>query len=62
MQAYLANKMQKSCGEGQGLSNTASENFLKTGSFPEISLRCQHFFIALKKKKKKGVKIGEKFN
>jgi len=63
MQASLINKFQKSCGESQDLSNTASAKLFWNRKFsrdiPEVSTALYSLFSF---NKKKVVKIGEKFN
>lgn len=62
VQACLVNKMQKSCGEGQSLSNTASAKLFQNTKFsrdiPEVSTALYSFFFFFKQV----VKTGEKFN
>lgn len=49
MQASLVNKMQKSCGEGQSLSNTASaklfQNTKSSRDIPEVSTALYNIFF-----------------
>lgn len=53
VQACLVNKMQKSCGEGQSLSNTASAKLFQNTKFsrdiPEVSTALYSFFFFLNK-------------
>lgn len=53
MQASLVNKMQKSCGEGQSLSNMASEKLFQNTKFsrdiPEVSTALYNIFFYLNK-------------
>lgn len=55
MQTSLINKIQKSCGESQDLSNTASAKLFQNRKFsrdiPEVSTALYSVFVLTKKKK-----------